>query len=350
MDDLVQRLVLPLTSVSALLLVLLTLALLGLRLQRTHRERAGRVLRDGFARRIASRDPAELVAIAASCKRRSHREDLAIVLDREPVDEGQRDALCRVMQQQGVTAMLVRDLTDRRPIVRGVAALLLAGVRDHRHVNGLANLLSDPDPDVRQVAARALAREGSEAAAWELIAALGMHSLPVPRVLEHLGQPYALRPLMEALHVSELAAIRPSITDALGMIRRPEALPGLAGMLRTGNAEERIAAGRALGRLARPEVVPMLLVALEDDVWAVRSQAAGALGRIGDPRAVPALAAALADSAWWVRANAGEALRRLGAPGLAALEGALEHPDRFARDRAREALALAHADRSAVAA
>jgi HEAT repeat protein len=55
---------------------------------------------------------------------------------------------------------------------------------------------------------------------------------------------------------------------------------------------------------------------------------------------VPALEAVLDDPAWWVRANAASALRGLGRPGRAALERALDHPDRYARDRAREALAM----------
>jgi hypothetical protein len=41
-----------------------------------------------------------------------------------------------------------------------------------------------------------------------------------------------------------------------------------------------------------------------------------------------------------VRANAAEALRACGEPGRAALRRAVVAEDRFARDRAREALAL----------
>jgi HEAT repeat protein len=48
----------------------------------------------------------------------------------------------------------------------------------------------------------------------------------------------------------------------------------------------------------------------------------------------------LDDPAWWVRANAAASLRALGQPGHQALERALDHPDRYARDRAREALAM----------
>jgi hypothetical protein len=44
-----------------------------------------------------------------------------------------------------------------------------------------------------------------------------------------------------------------------------------------------------------------------------------------------------------VRANAAEALRAAGPEGLAALERAARGPDRFAAERAREALALATA-------
>ena len=55
---------------------------------------------------------------------------------------------------------------------------------------------------------------------------------------------------------------------------------------------------------------------------------------------MPALEAVLDDPAWWVRANAASALRSLGEPGHKALERALDHPDRYARDRAREALAM----------
>jgi HEAT repeat protein len=57
-------------------------------------------------------------------------------------------------------------------------------------------------------------------------------------------------------------------------------------------------------------------------------------------QATPALAALLSHPAWWVRAAAADALRQLGRPGLEALHAALAHKDPYARDRAREALAL----------
>ena len=145
---------------------------------------------------------------------------------------------------------------------------------------------------------------------------------------------------LDAFHVSELAAIRGDIADALGLARALPALHAIASLIRFGTERERIKACRALGRLARDEAVPLLLEGLEDEAWVVRSQAAVALGRIGDGRAVRPLEQALTDTAWWVRANAAEALRACGEPGREALRRALVAEDRFARDRAREALAL----------
>jgi HEAT repeat protein len=119
-----------------------------------------------------------------------------------------------------------------------------------------------------------------------------------------------------------------------------KAEPALIELLARGSLEERISAARALasvgGRRSRPE----LERALRDEEWPLRAQAAKALGRIAVKRAVPALEAVLDDPAWWVRANAAEALRQLGDPGRAALERTLDHQDRYARDRAREALAM----------
>jgi HEAT repeat protein len=48
----------------------------------------------------------------------------------------------------------------------------------------------------------------------------------------------------------------------------------------------------------------------------------------------------LSDEAWWVRSNAADTLAEIGADGVEALERALSHSDRFARERAEEALAL----------
>jgi HEAT repeat protein len=131
-------------------------------------------------------------------------------------------------------------------------------------------------------------------------------------VIERLGRPWAVEPMLAALRGLDEAGERRSaprigIARALGVAGDQRAEPALVRLLATGSLEERISE---------------------------------ALGKVGIQRSVPALEGVLDDPAWWVRANAASALRELGEPGHAALERALKHEDRYARDRAREALAL----------
>jgi HEAT repeat protein len=111
-------------------------------------------------------------------------------------------------------------------------------------------------------------------------------------------------------------------------------------MLDSSQTEERVAAARALGPSGSKASVAVLIKALGDPAWEVRAQAAKSLGRHPDERAVPVLEERLSDEAWWVRSNAADSLAEIGAGGVSALKRALSHSDRFARDRAQEALAL----------
>jgi HEAT repeat protein len=164
-------------------------------------------------------------------------------------------------------------------------------------------------------------------------------------VIERLGEPWAVGALLQELRILDETGERRSgprvgVARALGMTGDPRAEPALIDLLRRGDIEERISAARALGEVGGPHTRDELERALRDDSWQLRAQAAKALGQVAAMRSVPALEAVLDDPAWWVRANAGTALRALGAPGRAALDRALEHEDAFARDRAREALAM----------
>ena len=145
--------------------------------------------------------------------------------------------------------------------------------------------------------------------------------------------------------------MRGDIAEALGLAGSLPAAQAIARLAAGGCERDRIKACRALGRLADPLVVPLLIDALADEAWAVRAQAATALGACGHASAVAPLSHALADRNWWVRANSASSLRLCGAAGLAALRAAAtSHPDRYARDRALEALALEsarHAQRAA---
>ena len=154
------------------------------------------------------------------------------------------------------------------------------------------------------------------------------------------------------MQIADFHDVRAHIADALGLAAYAPAAHALGGLVRFGNERERTKACRALGRLGDPIVVPLLTRAMVDESWVVRAQAATALGASGQLAAVAPLARALADRNWWVRANSASSLRLCGDAGLAALRhAATQHPDRYARDRALEALALETASaRHAVAA
>jgi HEAT repeat protein len=62
--------------------------------------------------------------------------------------------------------------------------------------------------------------------------------------------------------------------------------------------------------------------------------AAKALGKLGRSEAVSPLTDSLKDREWWVRINAAEGLRSMGDRGIAALVGAIDTEDRYARHAA----------------
>jgi hypothetical protein len=104
--------------------------------------------------------------------------------------------------------------------------------------------------------------------------------------------------------------------------------------------EVRIGACLAAGTLGSHDLLPLMLRALaEDPAFEVRAQAAKALGRLRSPEGIAGLARALEDRAFWVRQNAAAALREHGDSGRLQLEEiAARGQDRFAVDTARQEL------------
>ena len=240
----------------------------------------------------------------------------------------------------GLEAALTKRIGSRSAVRRGRAALLVARLRLPGAVEALETLVFDPDPDVQHTAVHGLSMLESPEAAWALLRALSTDALAPERIVERVGRPWAVPVLIEAIEREDMRPIRGRVAAALGLAGDHRAERPLADLLRYGNDEERVQACRALSRLGRRSAVPALMTALGDPFWPVRAQAARGLERIPDTRALPALDQGLSDESWWVRANCAQALRRIEPGGLDVLWKALDHPDRFARERAFEALAL----------
>jgi HEAT repeat protein len=340
-SDFLSQILLPLTLASSGLLILLTAALCAERCARNRRERLAGGRRRSYAELLAARQPREIGQLAsrAACSYAA-RCDLvdALALTRwstGPVFAG-HGALWRSVE---------RDAVDGDSARRAVGASLLGVIGGVEAATVLMRLMrEDPDVELRLIAARALRVIGDDVAAWGLIRGLRDGVLPTARIVEQLGRPFAANALLEALRTDEFLDVRADIAEALGLAGALPAAQAIALIAGSGGERERLKACRALGRLGDPVVVPLLIRALDDEAWTVRAQAATALGACGHTSAVTPLVRSLADHNWWVRANSASSLRLCGVAGLNALrEAATRHPDRYARHRAAEALALADA-------
>jgi HEAT repeat protein len=128
---------------------------------------------------------------------------------------------------------------------------------------------------------------------------------------------------------------------ALGLVRALELNELCTHWLRDPNLNLRCAAARALYQLGIvPESAEAPLRAmLEDSAWETRAQAVLALTWIDEAQIDASLLRTLGDAHWWVRHNSAVALSKRGPRGVGMLRQAMRvHPDRFARDMARQQL------------
>lgn len=336
-------LVFPFLLGSASLLALLSALVVEKKLTRTYSEWASRERRRRYRAAVRDGSLEELLFLAREVRRRRPaQEDLAVVLESEyaSLGEDRRALFQEAASRTGLKSALTRRIGSRSAVKRGRAALLVARLRLPGAAEALEPLVFDPDPDVQHTAVHGMALLESPEAAWALLRALGTDALAPERIVERVGRRWAVPVLIEAIDREDMRPIRGRVAAALGLAGDHRAERALTDLLRYGNDEERVQACRALSRLALSSAVPALMTALGDPFWPVRAQAARGLERISDERALAVLEQGLSDESWWVRANCAQALRRIENGGLDVLWKALDHPDRFARERAFEALAL----------
>ena len=342
------------------LLLMLGALVVVRKLRRDRREQVSIRRRAEFAAAINDGSRVDLVRATAACV--GDREaliDLLYVLQRGEAPPPARSvALLEAARHTGLVRQLRRDLVASRSAPRGVAALALSALRVPGIEKRIGRLISDSDADVRLAACNALASLATPAAAIALIEALDRFDLPPERIVEKLGTSWAAPvvcvALQDAMRDDATKRVTPArlknrvqLVRALELAVFQDAEPELLALLARGDSEEQIGAARALGAAGSRRSIPGLLGALHSDSWPLRAQAARALGRLAAVEAMPQLAAHLSDPAWWVRKQAGRALVALGpVGGYALLEEALEHEDRFARDRAAEELRLAAVSRT----
>jgi HEAT repeat protein len=246
-----------------------------------------------------------------------------------------------LLQRRGTLAKALRETTSTSAVRRARGAVVLGAAGRRTAVPELLPLVRDPDPEVRQVTARALGRIRAAAAARPLLEALaGDCSIP-PRIVAtavtNIGP--AAYPALEASLREGAELERAVAAEICGLTGAVPTVPALVRLLVDDPAlEVRIRSARALGLIGAPAALQPLLDAVDGaNPLPLRVVAAKALGELGSDEAVPVLARLAADPAHRLAANASTALTRCGPKGLLALRAMVDQPDGA---HAREALAL----------
>jgi len=268
---------------------------------------------------------------------------------------------------------LVPSLRQRRLSARLEALEALAKARLAVSVEPLLQLLHDPEPAVRLMAIRSLARSlarlrpgrNRDRAARRFADGVLTTDLPpgaveeallllegaAPRVLTILLA--AARPepkgqvarkahaLLERRPEKDQTEFVARAIDAVGRQKLIELAEDVAAHVAHPEPEVRAAALRALGRIGilPPDAEPAVAAALRDGVEFVRIQAARTSMLLPEEAAQPELWMLLGDDSWWVRRAAAHALMGLGSEGPRLLERAgRSHPDRYGRHMAVQVL------------
>lgn len=281
-------------------------------------------------------------AAAAALRRLPHIDRIDVLVELAPNLAGDAGDVVRLLARTcGVVTRAERDCTHRSWTRRLAAArvLTLFGGGQRR----VPGLLDDEHPRVRAQAVEWAGRHGAGSGVAELLIAL----LGSERALLRSSAADAL----VALGSEGASALLPALAAATGhrgvgalraaaAIRDPHFANAARERMRDPDPEIRVAA-IALARAVGCEIAVQAIAARLHDADAdVRAAAARALGDLGHWPAAPALVARLRDPGWLVRRDAAMALRKFGDDGVLALHEALNDPDRFARDIARQTLDL----------
>lgn len=196
------------------------------------------------------------------------------------------------------------------PLATRLAGLASPADREARE-RLLLEGLADPSPQVRQTAVGIAARELEPERLIPLVAVAADSGLrnSALAALERQG-PYARAAVEQAVYAED-KDLAMFACQVLGSIGGGSSVPALLHALERGDVNIMQAATEALGRLRRPEAVEPLTALLTREPW-LQLAAVDALGAIGDPAAVPGLLALVPDT--MMAEPALNALALIGAP------------------------------------
>ncbi len=238
----------------------------------------------------------------------------------------------------GFASRVERELQTSRSKWHRVNATGVLGLLGcESSIEPLALTVADPDVDIAYAAAQALSLYPSATAYGALLDALTADTIPAGRVaglLESFRCATA-REMIEGKAQAKDPALRYWAAYLLGSLADPRSAPVIERLARDPNEDVRANAAEALAGFPGDELLSELLA---DESWVVRSHAAKAAGASCRMDLAAHLSELLEDQSWWVRQNAMIALAGFGAAAIPPLLAQLHSSDRFARNKAAEAL------------
>ena len=336
--------------VAASISVVLILVIVGIRFRRSAVERSHARLRKSLLEAWTRRSPALIRSSMDEVASGSLRSlaDLAhcarAAQERGLWDEELVGVIRESVHSSGLGTRLLAMLDSRRPQRRGLAVLLgglsICTIDEHT----LARFLYDPDPTVRLTAVASLAQEQTPEAAVELITALNENLVEEPRIIERLGEPWAVSTVIEALsddrHEPET---RNGLLSALAISRDARALPIATRLAKSADDEKLVRSLRVLAACADvantdqlTEIATIARTAAYSRNAAARNIAATLLTYLSSPEREEILTLLARDPDWFVRRSAVRTLLSVGDEGIRRVHELTQDADTFTAQRARE--------------
>jgi HEAT repeat protein len=276
----------------------------------------------------------------------------ALLALRETLRGSDSTHVAELLERHGAVAALERIAEHARANRRLDAIVALSSARIPSSMPTLVAGIADSNRIIAVASARAAARTlartddlfDRDRGAASLARAIDEARLPYGIVEEVVVlAEEAATSLIQVLILRDRprsATVRAAI-DGIGRLKLLVFAEEVMRFLSDPDDEVRAAALRAVVHLGfLPEASRgNVVTALTDDIDFIRIHAAGAARLLPRTHALSLLSDRLGDRSWWVRRAAADSLVALGPAGLAALGRAVhEHPDRFARDMAEQAL------------
>ncbi len=245
-----------------------------------------------------------------------------------------------VKGDEAAAQKLVLDMAqDDSPLVRGLAAELLAELMGQKAVPPLKKLLEDEDPRLVAKAALLLHGLGDGSGLQPLVKLLGSDEEPAVMLawdaLDRMGELDTEKVLLAGLK-SKTAFMRASAVDLLGNKKDPKYVPVLSKMLADKDPKVAESAARALGKLGKPAIKPLVKALRTTD--GPHEMIAQSLIAIG-PDCIKAVIGALSSKNQATLVHAARVLGQLGAfEAVKPLIKLLKSKDPDVRQAARHAL------------